>query len=44
MHKKEKWEISFNMEEIFKILRDYIVQSYTNQVENLDEMDNFRRI
>ena len=39
--RKEKGEVTTDMAEILKIMRDYYKQLYTNKMDNLEEMDKF---
>ena len=39
--RNEKREVTKDITEIQRILRDYYMQLYTNKMENLEEMDKF---
>jgi hypothetical protein len=39
--RNEKWEITINTTEIQGIIRDYFENIYSNNLENLEEMENF---
>ena len=39
--RNEKGEVTMDIIEIQKVIRDYYMQLYTNEIENLKEMDKF---
>jgi hypothetical protein len=39
--RNKKWEITTNTKEIQEIIRDYFKNLYSNELENLEEMDKF---
>ena len=39
--RNEKGDVTTDMAEIQRIIRDYYKQLYANEMENLEEMDNF---